>query len=120
MIAYARMTRVTRSFGPRPAMRAFAMPDRTARLVTASVLALLAAFTVAYLVLMNAMTQKSFEIKRLSSRVTEQKRNVKRAEVDLAQKESMANLADRVSSLGMVPTGKLEYVTAAGGAVALR
>lgn len=73
---------------------------------------------VAYLILMNAMTSKSFAIKSLTTNVTDLKHENKRLEVMIAQQESIANLADRVGALQMVPVTKMEYVTIPNGPVA--
>lgn len=81
---------------------------------------MLAVLVFAYVVLMNALTQKSFALKKLNNEVSALEHDGKRLEVDLAQKESMTNLADRIDALGMVPTEKLEYVNTGIDAVALR
>ncbi len=83
-------------------------------------LATLALLVVSYLVLLNAMTQKTFELKKLDGKLTELRRDNKRYEVNLAREESIANLAERVSGLGMVPSDRAEYVTVGAAAVALR
>ena len=83
-------------------------------------LAVVAFLVTTYIVLMNAMTQKSFEIKKVSTAVTELRQENKRLEVQLAERESIATLADRVGSLGMVQTEKVDYLIAPAGAVALR
>lgn len=119
MNAYARSIRPS-FVGARPNAIAAAFGGKAAVIVPACLLATLAFLVVSYLALMNAMTQKAFEIKTLQGTVDRLRHDEKRAEVDLAEKESMANLADKVASLGMVPTGKLEYLTAVAGAVALR
>lgn len=101
--------------------RVIAMPNEhvfRAYFVPMCFLVTLAFLIVAYLVIMNALTSKSFEIKSLTTNVTELKRENKRLEVEIAQQESIANLADRVSVLQMVPVTKMEYITIPNGPVA--
>lgn len=85
-----------------------------------ALLAVLALLVVAYVILMNAMTQKSFALKKVGGAVTELRHDGKRLEVTLAQYESMTNLADRIAALGMVPTEKVDYVNSGIDTVALR
>jgi hypothetical protein len=89
-------------------------------LVPFLLLATLVLLVISYIVLMNAMTQKSFALKKLGGLVSELEHDGKRLEVNLAQHESMANLADRIATLGMVPTEKVDYVNTGIDAVALR
>lgn len=81
---------------------------------------MLALFLVTYLVLMNAMTVKSFEMKKLEGRAVELRRQAARLEAELARRESIANVAERVSALGMVPVERVDYVTIGGAVVAYR
>ncbi|MBP9748855.1 hypothetical protein KBD18_01490, partial [Patescibacteria group bacterium] len=93
--------------------RAMAMPAQQSLqgiMVPLVLLGTLALLVVAYVVLMNAMTQKSFELKKVGGLVSELEHDGKRLEVTLAQHESMTNLADRIATLGMVPTEKVDYV----------
>jgi hypothetical protein len=104
----------------RRAGAATAAYDAAAFALPLGLVALLVFLVMTYVIFMNAMTQKSFEIKKLSSAVDNMKRENQRLEVDIAQRESIANLSDRVAALGMVPTDKVDYVTVGSGAVALR
>jgi cell division protein FtsL len=90
------------------------------RLVPYCLVALLALLVATYLVFMNSMTKKSFEIKRIESAVSDMRRENSRLEVEIAERESIATLSEQVAVLGMVPTEKIDYVTIGSGEVALR
>lgn len=92
----------------------------TQRLVIVGLLALLVFLVASYLVFLNSLTKKTFVMSKLQGTVAELQQENRRLEVEIAQRESIANLADRVDALGMVPTDKMEYVTVGSGEVALR
>ena len=107
------------AFHARPRARAIAhtAPSLPLRMVLLSILVCL---VLGYIFFMNAMTQKSFALKRLGTLVAERAQEGKRLEVNLAERESMANLAERIAALGMIPTERVEFVNGVSGAVALR
>lgn len=116
------MTRFAQAKQNRNRVEAMALTNRNlgAFLLPLSLVFVLGFLTVSYLILMNAMTQKSYEIKKMQAGVSELKHNNEKLEVAIAERESIANLSARVAALGMVPTEKIDYVTALSGEVALK
>ena len=99
---------------------AICQDDFGALVLPVSLLLALVVLVAAYVVFMNSLTRKTFDIKNLESAVSSVKQENKRLEVQIARQESMANLADRVAALGLVPTSRIEYVMIGSGEVALR
>ncbi len=82
--------------------------------------ALVAALGVAYLIQLNLVAAQGFALRSAEARLDELKERNKKLQVELAQKESLAGMAEEIAALGMVPVHQVEYLVAPGGEVALR
>lgn len=100
--------------------RTLAFPAHSETALKAVFILTLVLLVASYVAFLNSMTKKTFEIKKLQSRVTELKRQSAKVESELARAESIANVAERVSTLGMVTSDKVDYITIGSAAVAFR
>ncbi|TAK04745.1 hypothetical protein EPO33_01985 [Patescibacteria group bacterium] len=81
---------------------------------------LVAALGVAYLIQLNVVAAQGFALRAAEARLADMKERNKKLQVELAQKESLAGMAEEIATLGMVPVHRVEYLVAPGGEVALR
>lgn len=79
-----------------------------------------AAITIAYLAQVTGVVLKGYEIRNLEERIETLRRETRQLELDLAQKQAMTNITERVAALGMVPVTGARYIKIAGSEVAVR
>jgi len=82
--------------------------------------AVFSAITIAYLAQVTGVVLKGYEIRNLEERIETLRRETRQLELELAQKQAMANVAERVSELGMVPVQNARYLKIVGSEVAVR
>ena len=78
------------------------------------------AITVAYLAQVTGVVLKGYEIRNLEERIETLRRETRQLELELAQKQAMANVNERVSELGMVPVTGARYIKIVGSEVAIK
>lgn len=81
---------------------------------------MVATLGVAYLIQLNIVAAKGFSLRASESQLSDLKEKHKKLQIELAQKESLAGMAEEIATLGMVPVHQVEYLVAPGGAVAVR
>ena len=90
------------------------------RLMNFLLMAATLALLIGYLGLNNRAATNGFRIRALESRLTELENQGRRLEIERLSRQSMESVKRQVESLGFVPVGNVEYVVAAGGAVAVK
>ncbi len=102
--------------------RAEAAPPlwRDLRILNALLLAGIAAFFVGYLVLNNQAATKGFAIRAMEKHIADLTDQGQRLDLQVVASQSMDAINDRIKTMGFVPVSSLDYVDAAGGAVAVR
>lgn len=73
---------------------------------------LVAAFGAGYLMQINAASAKGYEIRTLEREIAELKETSEKIELKVAQEQSVQAVEEKVKSMGMVPTPKIDYVMA--------
>ncbi len=68
----------------------------------------------------NIASSKGYEIRALESQIAELKNQGERLELKVAQEQSVQAVETKVREMGMVPTPKVEYITASVPTVAQR
>lgn len=84
----------------------------------AGVLLTLALFSVVYLISVNALATKGYEIKELEWDIVAQKKENERLQLEIIEKQSMASLQKKIVELGLVSSDKVQYI-ASSAAVAV-
>lgn len=102
-----------------PRARAVVFPH-LGRMLPYVLAALVAALGVGYLVQLNIVAAKGFALRSAEGQLAELKEKHKKLQVELAQKESLAGMAEEIETLGMVPVHQVRYLVAPGGPVAVR
>lgn len=64
---------------------------------------------ISYLVQVNAITTKGYEIKKMEQLLTEQKETQKRLELEMAELKSIQSIESEVKTLNLVPSGDMNY-----------
>ncbi len=77
-----------------------------------------ALFSVLYLVQVNALATKGYQIKDLEKRISEQKKQNERLQMKIIERQSLGSLQEKVDSLGLVRTERIEYLKASSQSVA--
>ncbi|MBI4600009.1 hypothetical protein HY732_03735 [Candidatus Uhrbacteria bacterium] len=69
-------------------------------------------FSLVYLVQVNALATKGYEIKEIQQTITEQKKANERISLDIIQAQSIQNLQKKMDDLKLVRSEKIEYIDA--------
>lgn len=104
---------------PPVAVRAAVFPH-VGRFLPYILAALVAGLGVAYLIQLNIVAAQGFALRAAEGHLSDMKERNKKLQVELAQKESLAGMAEEIAALGMVPVHQVEYLVAPGGEVARR
>ena len=99
-------------------MRFLRWINRRSVLCTLTVVACAAG--VGYLAEVSAVTAKGSQIRELEKQVSDLRLEKGKLELRLAEGQSVKSVEDRVRELGLVPTAKVEYLTASAPVVARR
>lgn len=75
---------------------------------------------VGYLVLNTQASTKGFTIRALEKRISALEEDGQRLGIEAVARQTMESIDGRVQGLGFVPVSGVEYVTAAGGTVAVK
>lgn len=89
-------------------------------IVQAILVSLLAVLGVAYLIELNLISQRGFEVRKLEVRLQKLRETNSKFQLQLAELESMNGIEARIAELGMIPVGSVEYVSLGGTVVARR
>lgn len=84
------------------------------------IIAAFIAVTIAYLAQVTGVVLKGYEIRTLEERIESLRQETRQLELELAGAQAMANIAERVPELGMVPVTDARYVKIVGSEVAVR
>lgn len=76
----------------------------------AGALLTLALFSVVYLISVNALATKGYEIKELERGIAAQKKENERLQLEIIEKQSMASLQKNIAELGLVSSDKVQYI----------
>lgn len=90
------------------------------RLLNVLLMAAILSLLVGYLGLNNRAATNGFRIRTLERRLSELEDQGRRLELDQLSRQSMDSVKQQVEGLGFVPVGGVEYLTATGGAVAVK
>lgn len=71
----------------------------------------LALFSVVYLISVNALATKGYEIKELERDIAAQKKENERLQLGIIEKQSMASLQKKIAELGLVSADSVQYIT---------
>jgi len=80
---------------------------KTANIVVSG---LIVVMTVGYLVQINSLATKGYQIKDLENKITSLKQEKADLELEALSLQSMGNVAEKVQGLGMVSAGEPEYL----------
>lgn len=73
-------------------------------------LAVIAFFGLLYLIQVNTLSTKIYEIRSLEKRLTELKESNRRLELEAASLKAIQNIETRVKTLNLVPSGVVKYL----------
>lgn len=76
-----------------------------------AVLSIIAVGAVAYLVQINGLATKGYQIRELETQITQLRQENNQLEVQALDLQSMDNVKNKVTQLNMVPTGKADYLS---------
>ncbi|MBI2099054.1 hypothetical protein HYT45_01405 [Candidatus Uhrbacteria bacterium] len=82
--------------------------------------AVILALSAGYIVLSNVVAAANFKLRDERVHIEELLLQNKKAESELANRESIARLEEEARRIGLVPIGRVEYVEPGGGPVALK
>ncbi len=74
--------------------------------------------SIGYLIQVNGLVVKSYQIKDLESKIQELKQSQNTLQLQISELESMDNIKNKVSRLNMVAAGQAEYLSATPVALA--
>lgn len=95
-------------------------PGWISRVFGLGLLGMALATAVAYVLQVNRISERGFEVRALEQNIRELKENQSSLEADIRALESIANVSERVRTLGMVPATDAQFVAADAMAVASR
>ncbi|PIZ95704.1 MAG: hypothetical protein COX81_00320 [Candidatus Magasanikbacteria bacterium CG_4_10_14_0_2_um_filter_37_12] len=81
---------------------------------------LMVVFGVLYLFQTNAVSTKGFDISHLEKQIVELERETRKLDVKIAEYRSINSVQERLSTLNLVATNSVEYLTPVGTEVAFR
>jgi len=84
-----------------------------------AIICLLVAFGFLYLTQVNALAVQGYVLRDLETKLEDYKLNNRNLEIQNQAKQSVSNLKDKVTQLGMVNADQVEYLQAPGGKVAV-
>jgi len=73
-----------------------------------------------YLVQVNRATTKGYQIQDLEKRINKLEESNQKANLEMAELQSLDSIQQRIEKLGMVPVDRIHYVKAPGSSVAVR
>lgn len=71
-------------------------------------------FGIVYLVQVNTISTKGYDIKKLQQKLSDLKETNKRLELEVSSTKAIQNLETTVKSLNLVPSGAIKYVNQSG------
>lgn len=92
----------------------------SASVAQAALVVILAVLGVAYLIELNLISQRGFEVRRMEERLAEFRDVNAKLQLKVAELESMNGIETRISQLGMVPIEQVEFLSAGAAVVARR
>lgn len=90
------------------------------RIINALLLVGIFMFFIAYIFFNNAASTKGFFIKSLEKKIITLENEHQKLSLEVVAGQSMNTVETRINGLGFIPVGRIDYVNAAGGAVAVR
>ncbi len=84
------------------------------------VLVLTIALFVGYLAMNNQAAANGFTIKAIERRIADLEERRRQLDLDVLGRQSMSNVESQVKGLGFVPVDGVDFLTAVGGAVAVK
>lgn len=101
---------------------AYARPKRISfdRWFPLTILALLVVLTVAYVVELNVVSRRGFQVRTLDTRLQTLREENRKFNIQLAELQSMTGIEDRIAALGLVPSADVQYLTVGPESVARR
>lgn len=96
------------------------MPTWLPRVIVLGAVGLVIAMTVVYVLQVNRISERGFEVRALEQRIRVLKEDGSRLEAELRTLESLTSLEARIQSLQMVRAGEIRYAAADAPAVAAR
>lgn len=81
------------------------------KILNVTLITLLFVFSFAYLVQMNSLSTKGYQIKELESKISDLQQDSKDLELQVFELKSMDNIKSKVSQLNMVKVDKVEYLS---------
>jgi cell division protein FtsL len=73
-----------------------------------------------YLVQVNRATTKGYQIRDLEKRINLIEESNQKAQLEIAELQSLDSIEERMETLGMVPVDRMQYVKVPGTSVAVR
>lgn len=103
-------------------LSAYGRPKRISfdRWFPLTILTLLAVLTVAYVVELNVVSRRGFQVRTLDTRLQTLREENRKLNIQLAELQSMTGIEDRIAALGLVPTADVQYLTVGPEPVARR
>jgi len=80
------------------------------RVLNIIVLGLVVFIGISYLIQINTLATKGYQIRELETKVTQLEKESKTMELQVLELQSMDNVKNKVSQLNMVDVGKVEYL----------
>lgn len=100
--------------------RKYKIPSWLPRAFAFGVVGMVLATAIAYVLQVNRISERGFEVRALEQRIREMKEQQSSLEAEIRSLESLANVTSKIQALGMVQTGETQFVDASAVAVANR
>jgi hypothetical protein len=110
MSPFQRFTKVKHELKRPNKLQSFLKPE----ILNISVLCLIAIMGAFYLVQVNRATTKGYEIRDLEKRINVLEEDTRKAELEVAELQSLDSIEQRMETLGMVPVERIQYVKVPG------
>jgi len=103
-----------------PSARHAAWQWRDLRFLNLVLIAAVAVLFGGYLAMNNQTAANGFTIKAIEKRMADLEERRRKLDLEVLGKQSMDNVESQVQSLGFIPVQGVDYLTAAGGTVAVK
>lgn len=90
------------------------------RTLNVLLVALITTMFMGFLALNNQAAANGFTIKAIEKRIADLEEQRRKLDLEVLGRQSMNNVESQVRNLGFVPVSGIDYLTAAGGAVAFK
>jgi len=116
MSPFQKFTKVKHEFKHTNQYRSLLKPE----LLNIVVIVLILVMGTMYLVQVNRATTKGYQIRDLEKRINKIEESNQKAQLEIAELQSLDSIEQRMEKLGMVPVDRIHYVKIPGTSVAVK